>query len=99
MLDFYFISYEQEKPSSKELKNFELAGSVSEEDFEYFKSIKIIESRFDYYKDFRWNSVFISQKTKKLIGEKLVLDNRINQFLKILNTALDKKKGLLAFSD
>lgn len=98
MLDFYIIKDEQSKPSYPLQANLEFIAGLDSGTFDNLISKGIIDSRFDYYSDFRWNSNLIEQinsKVSKIINS----DSDIDKLKLILNKALELQCGIIAFCD
>jgi hypothetical protein len=103
MLYFYLIK--DDSPSPKTSAGLKLAGRLSEQAFEDLQSQHIIESQFDYYRDFRWSSQQVRQKINALKRRLALLQNQSNKdnseviLLTILEAAAGKQSGLIAYAD
>ncbi|MBD0296596.1 MAG: hypothetical protein ICV84_15590 [Flavisolibacter sp.] len=103
MLDFYLVK--DESPSPKSSAGLELAGRLSEPAFEELQSQQVIESRFDYYTDFRWSSHQVRQKVDALMKRQSDPRKQPNQsdseaiLLTILEKAVGNQSGLVAYAD
>ena len=98
MLDFYIIKDEQPKPSYCQQANLEFIAGLDSGTFDNLISKGIIDSRFDYYSDFRWNSNLIEQINSKVSKIKNS-DSDIDKLKSILNKALELQCGIIAFCD
>lgn len=98
MLDFYFISEETTKPNYPD-KDLELAGSLDAKTFDNLVRKGIIDSRFDYYSDFRWSELLIKQIRQNSNGMRLESDSDVKQLLRLIDSALSKQSGLIAYGD
>lgn len=96
MLDFYLIKDEQKKPDYPEQENLEFVSGIDYNTYERLINKGVIDKRFDYYSDFRWNSQMIKQMMNKEV-EKLNPD--IAKLNDILRKAIEKNSGLIAFCD
>lgn len=97
MLDFYLINDDQVKPSSPQEKK--LVGGLDDHTFENLKSKGVIDSRFDYYSDFRWGTPLIKQIREKILQKQIQSDSDVKQLLKLLDIADKEQSGLIAYSD
>ena len=96
MLDFYLINDEQSHSSKN--AGFEFAGRLNEQTFEDLQQKKIIEERFNYYRDFRWSSGQVKQKFTQL-KKQPTKEKSVVTFLAILEKAVSQKSGLMAYAD
>ncbi len=96
MIDFYLIKDEQPKPDYPEQASLEFVDGINYKTYENLVKKGIIDSRFDYYSDFRWNSQLIEQIFKRI---KKPTDSDFRVLNKILNRATESKKGLIAYCD
>jgi hypothetical protein len=98
MLDFYLINDDQPKPSYPEQVDLIYIAGLDSKTFANLVKKGIIDSRFDYYSDFRWNMQLVEQlNSKALKANKSDLD--IGGLKIILDKAMDSKNGLIAFGD
>ena len=98
MLDFYLINDGQPKAKSPQKMGLELAGSIDDDAFEELQSLGIIESRFDYYSTFRWDTCIIKQIQEKL--ERIDKNNSsLEQLKKLLEKASKMQSGVIAYGD
>ena len=98
MLDFYLIKDEQPKPNYPEKANLEFILGLDSRTFANLIGKGIIDSRFDYYSDFRWNSNLIEQINSKASKIKNS-DSDIDKLNLILKKALELKFGIIAYCD
>lgn len=99
MLDFYIIEDDQPKPSNLGRNNLTYAGGLDNKTFDSLRRKGIIDDRFDYYSDFRWGTQLITQIRKAIQNEKMEKDSDVQSLLTLLNTAEQKKSGLIAYGD
>ncbi len=98
MLDFYLIKDEQPKPNDPEQAKLKFIIGMNSKTFENLIKKRIIDSRFDYYSDFRWNNQFIKQIKTKTINNNNS-DSDIERLNTILKKAIESKCGIIAYSD
>lgn len=99
MLDFYIIHDEQSKPSYPAKANLEYVGGLDDGTFENLKSKGLIESRYDYYSDFRWNSSFVKRKYNSLLSHKNQSDSDVRKLIEFVSKAKNIDCGLIAYCD
>lgn len=99
MLDFYFIKDDQKKPLHPEHSRLEFAGGLDYQTFENLKKKGIIDSRFDYYSDFRIETLQIKQIRQTILQESIQIDSDAMKLTQLLDTAEKKQSGLIAFGD
>lgn len=98
MLDFYLIKDEQPKPDYPEQINLEFVLGLDIITFNNLVKKGVIETKFDYYSDFRWSSELIKQISIKILNtEKLGTDVTKLDF--ILKKALKSRSGIIAYCD
>ena len=98
MLDFYLINDEQPKPDYPEQANLKYISGLNSKTFENLKDKGIIDYRFDYYSDFRWNIELVKQISRKA-AKKRESDTDFEKLFEILNEALESKSGVIAYCD
>ena len=98
MLDFYIIKDEQPKPNYPEQVNLEFISGLDSRTFDNLISKGVIDSRFDYYSDFRWNNSLIKQINSKVSKIKNS-DSDIDKLNLILKKALELECGIIAYCD
>lgn len=99
MLDFYFMNDSDIKPHSPGEQNLEFAGSLDDKTFQNLKTKGIIESRYDYYSDFRWGEALVKH-IHSMIHQKGRMTDRDVKILKaFLAQAMERQCGLIAFGD
>lgn len=96
MLDFYLIKDEQTKPDYPEKANLEFVGGIDYKTYESLVNKEIIDKRFDFYSDFRWNSQIIKQIMEKKREKQ---DSDFEKLKNILRKAIVKKSGIIAYCD
>lgn len=97
MLDFYIISDSDGKPRPDKLDQFDYAGGIESDMFDRLVRKGIVDSRFDFYSDFRWGYQLVMQIDSKTKG--LENDSDIKVLKSILNKAVNSKSGLIAYGD
>ncbi|WP_271784735.1 hypothetical protein [Aquimarina algiphila] len=98
MLDFYLIKDDQPKPSYPELIDLEFIIGL---DLVTFKSLikkQLIDSRFDYYSDFRWDESLIKQIELK-ISRIQKFDSATKKLEQIIKKAIDKNCDIITYCD
>lgn len=98
MLDFYFIKDNQTNPNDPD-NDLELAGSLAAKTFDNLVRKGMIDSRFDYYSDFRWSELLIKQIRQNSERMQLESDSDVKQLLRLIDSALSKQSGLIAYGD
>lgn len=96
MLDFYLIKEEQPKPDYPEQVDLDFVGGIDYKTYERLINKDIIDNRFDYYSDFRWNVQMINQIMDKK-GEQQ--DPDFEKLNNILRKAIESNSGLIAYCD
>lgn len=99
MLDFYLINDNQSKPSYPEQANLKFVGALDEKTFGNLLDKKVIDSRFDYYSDFRLGISMVKQLLDTISKRKINSDIDIQPFVLILNLAFKNNSGLIAYAD
>jgi hypothetical protein len=97
MLDFYIISDSEEKPKPDKIDQLDYAGGLESDIFDRLVRKGIIDSRFDFYSDFRWGNQLVRQidsKTKEYSN-----DSDIKALKNIVDKAVNSESGLIAFAD
>ncbi|GAB5523040.1 MAG: hypothetical protein Roseis2KO_09120 [Roseivirga sp.] len=97
MLDFYIIPDSHGKPESDDLSRLEYAGGLEFDVYERFTRKGLIDPRFDFYSDFRWNSTLVHEILRSV--ENNQPDSDFSQLISILNAAKCKECGLIAYGD
>lgn len=99
MLDFYFMNDSAMNSKSLLPENLEFAGSLDDKAFQNLKAKGIIESRYDYYSDFRWNVVQVKQIHSMIHQKSLMTDSDVKTLKAFLDQAMIKECGLIAYCD
>ncbi len=99
MLDFYLIRDDQVKPNFPESLGLVFVGSLDYITFEKLQNLGIISSQFDYYSDFRLDSIIIKQIRKNIIQKDLNFNSDIIKLTHLFDIADKNKSGLIAFGD
>ena len=92
MLDFYLIPDEQSNPDYPEESHLTFVGSLDYETYNRLLITEVVDSRFHYYSDFRWDSKMVIQILDR------VGDNS-ESLRKILLKAVESKSGVIAYGD
>lgn len=98
MLDFYLIKDDQPKPNYPEQLSLEFVVGLDSKTFESLIKEGLIDSRFDFYSDFRWSLKVIEQINLNIVKAKN-LDSDIDKLNLIINKALELKSGIIAYCD
>ncbi len=96
MLDFYAIHDHQSQPEFPEELNLPIIGSITINSFKSLQQKGIIESKYNFHEDFRWDSLYVINKLESL---KNSLDTDSIKLCKILVLAAKESAGLIAFCD
>lgn len=100
MLDFYIISDEQDYPNPEDVDQLKYVGGIDSDVYRRLVKKDIIDSRFDYYSDFRWSLAIVNQIKQKIDKSDCASsDTDIKQLHKILKEALLNEHGLVAYGD
>lgn len=106
MLDFYLIKDQDSVNSVSTDADSELVGTLSEEAFKTLQSQGIIESKYDYWANFRWPCdevkfmfEMLLEKYPLLRNANETVDSQALELFTLLNKAVWKNYGLAAFSD
>ncbi len=97
MIDFYVIADNEQKPNPKNIDKLEYAGGIESDIYERLIKKGIIDSRFDFYSDFRWGNQLVRQLDSKT--EKIGSDSDISALKRIIDKALNSESGLIAYGD
>ncbi|GAA4378012.1 hypothetical protein [Hymenobacter koreensis] len=106
MLDFYLLDDGAAIPNPVRLAELPKAGELSEEEFTHLQKLRIIETRLDFYHNFRWSSDMVTMKLQLLLRRYPDLtpasatpDAEAQRFFLILLNASSASTGLLAIAD
>lgn len=99
MLDFYIINDNQSSPAFPEQLGLEFVGGLNDIIFENLQNKEIIDTRFDYYSDFRLDVLQIRKIRQNIIQKKLQNDSDVKSLIYLLDFADNKQSGLIAFGD
>ena len=97
MLEFYLINHDQVKPNSPQEKKH--VGGLDDHTFENLKRKGIIDTRFDYYSDFRWGTAIIKQIHERIWQKQIQSDTDVKELRKLLDIADKEQSGLIAYGD
>jgi hypothetical protein len=99
MLDFYTIKDDQPKPSYPEQVGLEFVGGLDDKTFDNLQSKGIIDTRFDYYSDFRLGTVLIKQIRQNILQKRMQADLDVKKLIHLLDVADMEENGLIAYGD
>ncbi len=99
MLNFYIIKDDQAKPNYPEQLGLEFVGGLDDNTFDNLHNKGIIDKRFDYYSDFRLETVQIKQIRQTIIQKQLQADDGVKKLTQLFDTADKKQSGLIAYGD
>ncbi len=97
MLDFYIIPDSKGKPKPDKLNELEYVGGLEPEVFDRLVRKGFIDSRFDFYSDFRWGSQLIKQININI--REYNNDSDVNHLKKIIGKVQDVESGLIVYGD
>lgn len=97
MLDFYYINDGQQTLDDDNGK-LEFAGSLNADVFHNLKKKGVIDQHFNYYSDFRWSETLLKQMHQN-IKLKYKADGDIHLLFQLVDSAVERKTGLVAFGD
>ncbi|WP_300663085.1 hypothetical protein [Fluviicola sp.] len=98
MLDFYFINDNQTSPNYPN-QDLELAGSLDAKTFDNLIRKGMIDSRLDYYSDFRWSETLVKQIRQTIEDKQFYSDTDGEKLLLLMDTAISRQSGLIAYGD
>ncbi|MDR2272068.1 MAG: hypothetical protein LBF27_14275 [Sphingobacterium sp.] len=99
MLDFYIIEDDQAMPNYPEEFGLQFVGGIDYGTFTNLQSKGIIDPRFDYYSDFRLDTLIIKQIRENILQKQLQADTDIIKLTQLFTFANEKESGLIAFGD
>ncbi|RKE57292.1 hypothetical protein [Sphingobacterium detergens] len=99
MLDFYIIDDHQPTPNDPTEMGLEFVGKLDDGTFKNLQKKNIIDKNFDFYSDFRLTTVVIKQIKNNILQKHLQTDTDVQKLINILNTAIEKQSGLIAYCD
>jgi len=97
MLDFYLISDSERSKLGEEPDPLSYVGSLALNRYTRLVKKGVIDERFDYFSDFRWEMEMVLQidaKTARFAG-----DTDVDQLNTILKKAMSQNCGLMAICD
>ncbi|WP_341902236.1 hypothetical protein [Fluviicola taffensis] len=59
----------------------------------------MIDGRFDYYSDFRWGETLLKQMLQTIEDKQWYSDTDVKKLLELIDSALSKQSGLMAYGD
>lgn len=95
MLDFYLIP--SSTPSAKSPKSLEYIGGIDMDCYDRLIRKGYIDSKFDYFSDFRWSKEIIKQILERISGFESDTDTK--QLRQILIKAQKGNLSLIAYCD
>lgn len=99
MLDFYILKDDQALPNYPKQLGLEFVGGLDEKTFFNLQNKGIIDSRFDYYSDFRLGTALIKQIRETILQKQLQADTDVKMLTQLFDRADKKQNGLIAFGD
>jgi hypothetical protein len=97
MLDFYIISDSEVNPKPDKIDNLDYAGGLEYDIYERLVRKGIINSRFDFYSDFRWGNSLVKQIDSK--AKEFSSDSDVTTLKKIVEKAMNAESGLITLGD
>ena len=98
MLDFYFIPDDTSKPNDGP-PVLDFVGDLDPKTFSNLQKKGVIDDRFDYYSDFRWSETLVKQIRQIIESKQMHSDTDVKQLLELLDSAIAKQSGLIAYGD
>jgi hypothetical protein len=99
MLDFYIIKDNQSKPGYPGQAGLEFVGGLDDKTFDNLQNKGIIDSRFDYYSDFRLGTDLIKQIRQNILQKQLQADDDVKMLIQLFDAADMHQSGLIAYGD
>ena len=99
MLDFYLIADHQSHSNNPEKAGLVWVGSLESDVFDRLKRIQLIDERFEYDADFRWNRTMILQLRTAIKQRRIESSTDVHKLLRLLDLADQHNSGLLACAD
>ncbi|MGN7787672.1 hypothetical protein ACTJIJ_24270 [Niabella sp. 22666] len=99
MLDFYIIGDNQMIPNYPEELGLQFVGGIDYGTFKNLQRKGILDKGFDYYSDFRLDTVLLKQIQENILQKELQTDTDVIKLLQLFNIANEKDSGLIAFGD
>jgi hypothetical protein len=99
MLDFYIIKDDQSKPGYPEQAGLAFAGGLDDNTFDNLQNKGIIDSRFDYYSNFRLGTDLIKQIRQNILQKQLQADDDVKMLIQLFDAADMHQSGLIAYGD
>ncbi|MGE9310522.1 hypothetical protein ACLOAU_02695 [Niabella sp. CJ426] len=99
MMDFYIIGDDQAIPNYPEELGLQFVGGIDYGTFKNLQSKGILDKGFDYYSDFRMDTVLLKQIQENILQKELQTDTDVIKLLQLFNIANEKNSGLIAFGD
>ncbi|KXX69452.1 hypothetical protein [Flammeovirga sp. SJP92] len=97
MLDFYLISDSAVKPKPDKLHSLDYVGGLESDIYDRLIKKGIIDSRFDYYSNFRWGNQLVRHLDSKI--KEFGSDSDVSVLKRIIEIALSSGTGLIAYGD
>jgi hypothetical protein len=99
MLDFYIIPDDKPKPNNPGQGDLTYAGGLDDKIFDNLQRKGIIDERFDYYSDFRWETSLIGKIRQTIKNKKMEKDTDVKALIVLLDLAGQTGSGLIAYGD
>jgi len=96
MLDFYLIQDAETKPDYPEQAKLIFAGGIGYKTFNSLVDKEVIDSKYDYYSDFRWTNEIAFRLFELIKGKN---DTDLEELTQILKQAIETNSGLIAYCD
>lgn len=99
MLDFYIIGDDEAIPDYPEELGLQFVGGIDYRTFKNLQSKGILDKEFDYYSDFRLDTVLLKKIQEHILQKELQTDADVIKLMRLFNIANKKDSGLVAFGD
>lgn len=99
MLDFYIIDDDQSMPGYPEELGLQFVGGIDYGTFKNLQSKGVLDQRFDYYADFRLDTILLKQIHENILQKKMQTDTDVIKLVQLFNIAQQQDGGLIAFGD
>jgi hypothetical protein len=99
MLDFYIIKDDHATPNYPEQLGLEFVGGLDDKTVRNLQNKGIIDRRFDFYSDFRLDTLLIQQIRQTIIQQQLDTDSDVKKLTQLFDAADKKQSGLIAYGD
>lgn len=99
MLHFYYIDDNIKSPNYPEEINLKFAFELDYKSFIDLQNHEIVNSKFNYFTDFRWNTKTVTQLLQAIENKQNNFNKNIEKFQTNLHQTLELKTGLIAYCD